>query len=97
MEHGHQRHRRWSADDTWQRLLTALQAEQDAQGKVDWDISVDCTARPGKGDAARTNRGDPALAARLTNAVAVAVAVAMGASGAARARRRRTSLRHPHG
>ena len=39
----YKRHRRWSADGTWQRLLTAIQTEQDAQGQVDWDISVDST------------------------------------------------------
>ncbi|WP_442790473.1 transposase [Nonomuraea sp. NBC_01738] len=33
------RHRRWSADGTWQMLLTAIQAGQDAEGRVDWDVS----------------------------------------------------------
>ncbi|MFC4121436.1 IS5 family transposase, partial [Nonomuraea zeae] len=39
----YKRHRRWSADGTWQMLLTAIQAEQDAEGQVDWDIAVDST------------------------------------------------------
>lgn len=39
----YKRHRRWSADGTWQMLLTAIQAKQDAEGRVDWDISVDST------------------------------------------------------
>ncbi|MEV0203560.1 IS5 family transposase [Nonomuraea sp. NPDC050691] len=39
----YKRHRRWSADGTWQRLLTAVQAAQDEQGRVDWDVSVDST------------------------------------------------------
>ncbi|MFG1962361.1 IS5 family transposase [Nonomuraea sp. NPDC049028] len=39
----YKRHRRWSADGTWQMLLTAIQTEQDGEGRVDWDISVDST------------------------------------------------------
>lgn len=39
----YKRHRRWSADGTWRLLLTAIQAEQDAEGRIDWDISVDST------------------------------------------------------
>ncbi|MGW0199995.1 transposase [Nonomuraea sp. NPDC003201] len=33
----YKRHRRWSM------LLTAIQAEQDTEGRVDWDIAVDST------------------------------------------------------
>lgn len=53
----YKRHRRWSADGTWQMLLTAIQAEQDAEGRVDWDISVDSTtvrAHQHAADAPRT-------------------------------------------
>lgn len=39
----HERHRRWSADGTWERLLQQVQAEADAVGDIDWDISVDST------------------------------------------------------
>ncbi|GAA2702412.1 hypothetical protein GCM10010412_100470 [Nonomuraea recticatena] len=39
----YKRHRRWSADGTWDRLLSAVQAAQDAAGLVDWDIGVDST------------------------------------------------------
>ncbi len=28
---------RWSRDGTWQRILTALQVKQDADGHIDWD------------------------------------------------------------
>ena len=28
---------RWSRDGTWQRILTALQVQHDAQGNIDWD------------------------------------------------------------
>lgn len=39
----HERHRRWSADGTWERVLQRVQAEADAAGDIDWDISVDST------------------------------------------------------
>ncbi|MFC9589393.1 IS5 family transposase [Streptomyces sp. NPDC056944] len=38
-----ERHRLWSADGTWQRLLRQVQAEADAAGEIGWDISVDST------------------------------------------------------
>lgn len=37
------RHHRFSTDGTWDRVLTALQAEADAAGEIDWRISVDST------------------------------------------------------
>ncbi|WP_399462024.1 IS5 family transposase [Streptomyces sp. sk2.1] len=39
----YERHRLWSADGTWERLLQRVQAEADAAGEIDWDISVDST------------------------------------------------------
>ncbi len=39
----YERHRLWSADGTWERLLQHVQAEADAAGEIDWDISVDST------------------------------------------------------
>ncbi|KUN18606.1 transposase [Streptomyces corchorusii] len=39
----YERHRLWSADGTWECLLRQVQAEADAAGEVDWDISVDST------------------------------------------------------
>ena len=35
--------RRWQRDGTWSRLLTALQALADADGRIVWDVSVDST------------------------------------------------------
>jgi transposase len=32
------RFRRWQQQGVWQRVLAALQAEEDAAGNVDWDI-----------------------------------------------------------
>ncbi|MFF2508751.1 IS5 family transposase [Streptomyces sp. NPDC058067] len=41
----HDRHRRWSADGTWERVLRAIQADADAEGRIDWSmVSVDSTS-----------------------------------------------------
>jgi transposase len=37
------RHYRFSKDGTWDRVLTALQAQADADGEIDWRLSVDST------------------------------------------------------
>ena len=37
------RHHRFSIDGTWDRVLTALQAQADAQGAIDWRLSADST------------------------------------------------------
>lgn len=39
----YERHRLWSADGTWERLLQQIQAEAEAAGDIDWDTSVDST------------------------------------------------------
>ncbi|MFF0094883.1 IS5 family transposase [Streptomyces canus] len=39
----YERHRMWSADGTWTRLLQLVQAAGDAGAEIDWDISVDST------------------------------------------------------
>ncbi|SEF56041.1 Transposase [Actinacidiphila yanglinensis] len=41
----HERHRRWSADVTWERILQAVQADAGARGRIDWRmVSVDSTS-----------------------------------------------------
>lgn len=35
------RHRRFSGDGTWDRILTTLLAHADAVGEIDWTVSVD--------------------------------------------------------
>ncbi|RKE05108.1 transposase [Streptomyces sp. TLI_171] len=41
----YERHRRWSADGTWDRILQAVLADADASGRVDWTmVSVDSTS-----------------------------------------------------
>lgn len=38
----HGRHRRWSADGTWEKVLRAIQAAADAEGRIGWSmVSVD--------------------------------------------------------
>jgi hypothetical protein len=40
----HDCHRRWSADGTWEKILQAVQADADAEGRIDWSVvSVDST------------------------------------------------------
>lgn len=39
----YERHRLWSADGTWERLLQQVQAAADEAGEIDWDVSVDST------------------------------------------------------
>ncbi len=40
----HDRHRRWSADGRWEKILRAVQADADAEGRIDWSmVSVDST------------------------------------------------------
>ncbi|MGA5042036.1 IS5 family transposase [Streptomyces capoamus] len=39
----YERHRLWSADGTWDRLLQQVQAAADAADAIDWDIAVDST------------------------------------------------------
>ncbi len=39
----HRRHYRFSLDGTWDKVLTALQAQADAKGEIDWRLSVDST------------------------------------------------------
>lgn len=37
------RHRAWSADGTWDRILDALLVRADADGELDWSVAVDST------------------------------------------------------
>jgi hypothetical protein len=55
----YKRHRRWSADGTWERLLARVQAEQDAGGAIDWDVSVDSTTARAHQHAAGAPRAQP--------------------------------------
>jgi transposase len=37
------RHHRFASHGTWDKVLTALQAQADAEGRIDWRLSVDST------------------------------------------------------
>lgn len=43
MADGLKRHRRFSDDGTWDKILTALLTDADAAGLIDWEVSVDST------------------------------------------------------
>ena len=38
------RHHRFSTDGTWDKVLTALQVQADANGQIDWRLSADSTS-----------------------------------------------------
>jgi transposase len=61
----YERHRLWSADGTWDRLLQQIQAEADAAGEIDWDVSVDSTiVRAHQHAAGARTEPPPALASK---------------------------------
>ncbi|MFD7886559.1 IS5 family transposase [Streptomyces bauhiniae] len=39
----HNRLRKWAADGTWEKVFTALLAQADAEGGLDWVVAVDST------------------------------------------------------
>lgn len=61
----YERHRLWSADGTWERLLQQIQAEADTAGEIDWDVSVDSTiVRAHQHAAGARNDPPPAFASK---------------------------------
>ena len=53
---GRKRHRRFAGDGTWDKVLTALLAQADAAGLVDWTVSVDSTINRAHQHATNTTR-----------------------------------------
>jgi transposase len=49
--------RRWQRDGSWQRILTALQAQADAKGLITWQVSVDTTITRAHQHAAGARQG----------------------------------------
>ena len=39
----YKRFTRWAADGTWDKLLTEVQRQSDAAGRLDWVVSIDST------------------------------------------------------
>ncbi|MGW2786629.1 IS5 family transposase [Streptomyces populi] len=58
----YERHRRWSADGTWDRILHAVQADADAEGRIDWSmVGVDSTSCRAHQHAAGARRKTPRI------------------------------------
>jgi transposase len=56
----YERHRRWSADGTWDRILCGVQADADLAGRLDWSmVSVDSTSCRAHQDAAGARKTAP--------------------------------------
>ena len=51
------RHHRFANDGTWDRVLTALQAQADAAGSLDWNVSIDSTIVRAHQHSATARRG----------------------------------------
>ncbi|MEU9945287.1 IS5 family transposase [Streptomyces lavendulae] len=61
----YERHRRWSADGTWDRTVQAVQAGADARGQIDWSmVSVDSTSCRAHQHAAGAPRRTPRVPKR---------------------------------
>ncbi|MFI2184111.1 IS5 family transposase [Streptomyces sioyaensis] len=60
----HKRHLQWSADGTWERLLQQIQAVADAEGSIDWDVSVDSTVMRAHQHAAGARKAPPLAVSR---------------------------------
>lgn len=59
------RHRRWSADGTWDKVLRLVQTDADAEGRIDWSlVSVDSTSCRAHQHAAGARRRAPSLRRR---------------------------------
>ena len=74
----YERHRRWPAVRTWERLLQKVQAQVDAAGGLDWDVSVDTTSVRGHQHAAGVRKAPPPASSKG----AAAMAHRSGRSGA---------------
>ncbi len=63
----YERHRRWSADGTWDRILRAVQADADLADRIDWSmIGVDSTSCRAHQHAAGARKKEPRVRKRRT-------------------------------
>lgn len=61
----HDRHRRWSGDGTWEKILRAVQADTDVDGRIDWSmVSVDSTSCRAHQQAAGARAAAPRIPGR---------------------------------
>ncbi len=63
----HNRLRKWAADGTWEKVFTALLAQADAEGDLDWIVSVDSTIVRAHQHAAGARQKGPRSASRTTS------------------------------
>ncbi|MEU1488131.1 IS5 family transposase [Streptomyces sp. NPDC005752] len=63
----YERHRRWSADGTWDRILQAVQADADLAGRIDWSmVGVDSTSYRAHQHAAGARKARPRIPKKRT-------------------------------
>jgi transposase len=62
----HNRLRKWAADGTWEKVFTALLAQADAEGDLDWVVAVDSTIVRVHQHAAGARQKGPRPASRQT-------------------------------
>lgn len=63
----YERHRRWSVDGTWDRILRAVQADADFAGRIDWSmVSVDSTSCRAHQHAAGARKKKPRIPKKRT-------------------------------
>ncbi|MGW0468468.1 IS5 family transposase [Streptomyces sp. NPDC003027] len=60
----HNRLRKWAADGTWERVFTALLAQADSEGDLDWVVAVDSTVVRAHQHAAGARQKGPRTANR---------------------------------
>ena len=55
----YERHRKWSADGTWEWLFQQVLAVADSEGEIDWEASVDSSAARAHQHAAGARKDPP--------------------------------------
>jgi transposase len=55
----YERHRKWSADGTWERLFEQVLAVADSEGEIDWEAAVDSTSTRAHQHAAGARKAPP--------------------------------------
>jgi transposase len=73
--------RRWQRDGTWQQILTALQAQADAEGLITWQVSIDTTVMRAHQHAAGARKGGTANAKNRAGSTASRPTTRSGARG----------------
>src|SRR4029450_12775823 len=73
--------RRWRRDGTWGRILTALQAQADAEGLITWQVSVDSTVARAHQHAAGARNGGTANAKNQAESTTSPTTMRSGAPG----------------